>query len=79
VTVTITDAKGKVVNATVNAAGNFFVPRQQGAQRLTAPFSAKLSDGVKTRIMNGKVTSGDCNSCHTTAGKNGAPGRILVP
>ena len=79
VTVTITDAKGKVVNATVNAAGNFFVPRQQGAQRLTAPYSAKLSDGTKTRAMVGKVTSGDCNSCHTTAGKNGAPGRILVP
>jgi predicted CXXCH cytochrome family protein len=29
--------------------------------------------------MVGKVTSGDCNSCHTTAGANGAPGRILVP
>lgn len=77
--VTITDAKGKVVNATVNAAGNFDVPRQNGAQRLTAPYSAKLSDGVKTRAMVGKVTSGDCNSCHTAAGINGAPGRILVP
>lgn len=79
VIVTITDAKGKVVNATVNAAGNFDVPRQNGAQRLTAPYSAKLSDGVKTRAMVGKVTSGDCNSCHTAAGINGAPGRILVP
>jgi len=79
VTVTITDSKGKVVNATVNAAGNFNIPRQNGAQRLTAPFTAKLSDGVKTRAMVGKVTSGDCNSCHTTAGLNGAPGRILVP
>jgi hypothetical protein len=79
VTVTITDSKGKVVTATVNAAGNFYVPRQNGAQRLTAPYSAKLSDGVKTRAMVGKVTSGDCNSCHTQAGINGAPGRILVP
>jgi cytochrome c5 len=79
ITVTITDSKGKVVNATVNAAGNFNVPRQNGAQRLTAPYTAKLSDGVKTRVMVGKVTSGDCNSCHTQAGINGAPGRILVP
>lgn len=79
VVVTITDSKGKVVNATVNAAGNFEVPRQNGAQRLTAPYTARLSDGVKTRVMVGKVTSGDCNSCHTTAGINGAPGRILAP
>jgi hypothetical protein len=76
VTVTITDAKGKVANATTNAAGNFFI--ESGA-KLTAPYSAKLDDGTKTRVMIGKVTSGDCNSCHTTAGKNGAPGRILVP
>jgi cytochrome c5 len=79
VTVTITDAKGKIVTATVNAAGNFYVPRQNGPQRLTAPYSARLSDGVKTRVMVGKVTSGDCNSCHSQAGTNGAPGRILVP
>jgi cytochrome c5 len=76
VTVTITDAKGKVVTAPMNAAGNFLI---QGGGKLTAPYSAKLSDGAKTRAMVGKVTSGDCNSCHTTAGANGAPGRILVP
>jgi cytochrome c5 len=79
VIVTITDSKGKVVNATVNAAGNFDIPRQNGPQRLTAPYSAKVSDGVKTRVMVGKVTSGDCNSCHSMAGANGAPGRVLVP
>jgi predicted CXXCH cytochrome family protein len=24
-------------------------------------------------------TTGDCNSCHTQSGANGAPGRILLP
>ena len=76
VTLTITDSKGKKATATVNAAGNFLV---QGGQKLTAPYSAALSDGAKTRTMIGKVTSGDCNSCHTAAGLNGAPGRVLVP
>ncbi len=76
VTVTITDSKGKTATANVNAAGNFDI---QGGQKLTAPYSASLSDGAKTRKMNGKVTSGDCNSCHTAAGINGAPGRILIP
>jgi predicted CXXCH cytochrome family protein len=23
--------------------------------------------------------TGDCNSCHTEQGRNGAPGRILLP
>jgi mono/diheme cytochrome c family protein len=56
--------------------GNFFI---QGGPPLKAPYTAKLSDGAKTRAMVGKVTSGDCNSCHTKDGLNGAPGRILVP
>jgi mono/diheme cytochrome c family protein len=76
VTVTITDDKGRKVNAVVNAAGNFSI---QGGPPLRAPLSASLSDGTKTRAMVGKVTSGDCNSCHTPDGLNGAPGRILVP
>ena len=45
---------------------------------LTTVFEIEV-DGTKTRAMIGKVTSGDCNSCHSTAGLNGAPGRILVP
>ena len=49
------------------------------SNKLTAPYSAKVFDGTKTRVMVGKVTSGDCNFCHTAAGKNGAPGRILAP
>ena len=40
---------------------------------------AVVTDGVKTRQMQGTVTSGDCNSCHTVNGTNGAPGRIMAP
>ncbi len=87
-TVEITDAKGVKLAGTVNGAGNFIIqpppPRRNGngdngQTRLTAPFRAKVIDGAATRIMQGSVTSGDCNSCHTVAGKNGAPGRILAP
>jgi hypothetical protein len=43
------------------------------------PLEAVVSDGNKTRAMVGTVTSGDCNSCHTVNGANGARGRIVVP
>lgn len=74
--VRITDAKNQVFDLPLNAAGNF---RTVGTQRPRAPFKAMLVDGAKTRAMVGSVTSGDCNSCHTVAGLNGAPGRIMAP
>jgi hypothetical protein len=74
-TVVVTDATGKVFNLDVNAAGNFKLE----TMRPRAPFKAAVTDGTKTRAMLGTVTSGDCNSCHTAAGLNGAPGRILAP
>ncbi|MDB4943974.1 MAG: hypothetical protein JWP97_3508 [Labilithrix sp.] len=77
-TVTITDKDGRVVKATVNAAGNFDV-RSGGSARLRAPYRATVTDGTTVRAMLGSVTSGDCNSCHSAAGASGAPGRILSP
>lgn len=90
--VIITDKNGKSVTLTVNAAGNFELPKPvrqgngnggngngNGGPTYSPPFKAKVTDGTTTRVMNGSVTSGDCNSCHTTAGANGAPGRILAP
>lgn len=74
-TVIITAADGRTYNLPVNSVGNFSL-RQMNPR---APFKARITDGTKTRAMVGSVTSGDCNSCHTTAGKNGAPGRILAP
>lgn len=52
-----------------------------GARRtgFSPPFRAKVVSGATQRQMLGSVTSGDCNSCHTSPGINGAPGRILAP
>ncbi len=75
-TVTVTDSRDRVLELPVNSAGNFLIER---SGRLSPPFRAKVSNGTATREMKGSVTSGDCNSCHTVAGLNGAPGRIMAP
>jgi hypothetical protein len=76
--VIVTDSRGSTFTLAVNAAGNFLL-QQQGGQPPRAPFKARITDGTKERAMQGTVTSGDCNSCHTTTGANGAPGRIMAP
>lgn len=73
--VRVTAADGKVFDLPVNNAGNFFLDKMNPK----APYRAMVIDGQKTRAMQGTVTSGDCNSCHTQAGRNGAPGRIAAP
>ena len=88
-TVVITDKNGQTATLEVNDAGNFYLeaPRRKGGGGgggdagviFRAPFHAKVVSGAKQHAMVGSVTSGDCNSCHTMAGKNGAPGRILAP
>ncbi len=72
--VVVTDKNAKVVTITTNGVGNF-----SSNATLAAPFTAKVVAGAKTRAMAGALTSGDCNSCHTQNGTNGAPGRILAP
>jgi hypothetical protein len=67
---------GETVTATSNSAGNFYLN--------SLPFSGKYTARVLTssgapRAMTTPQTSGACNSCHTAAGLNGAPGRIVVP
>ena len=73
-TVIITDAQNREIRIPLNAAGNFYT-----RTRIRAPFKARVTDGQKTRAMQGTVTRGDCNGCHTESGANGAPGRILAP
>jgi hypothetical protein len=73
-TVTITDGSNNVTKLTANAVGNFFSPAV-----LTPPFRVTVTDGTKTRSMKRTITAGDCNSCHTETGANGAPGRIMAP
>jgi hypothetical protein len=72
--VVITDASGKELQLSVNAVGNF-----HSNAKVSWPISAKVVRGSATRVMQGTRMSGDCNSCHTASGANGAPGRIVVP
>jgi mono/diheme cytochrome c family protein len=75
--VSVTDANNKVVNATVQTNGNFYA-----TAIITPPYTVKLTYQGRERDMTGLVTAptdGDCNSCHTETGDNGAPGRILLP
>ena len=73
-TVVITDKNGTVTTLRPNSVGNF---SYQGT--LATPFQAKVVQGGKERVMATPQTSGDCNSCHTAAGANSAPGRIILP
>ncbi|MEZ4222915.1 MAG: hypothetical protein R3B13_18375 [Polyangiaceae bacterium] len=75
--VVVTDAQGKTVTLSTNAAGNFFYEAAPGA--LVPPYNAKVVSGGKERVMKQSVASGDCNTCHTQDGKDGAPGRIYAP
>jgi hypothetical protein len=73
-TVVVTDANNVVVNVPVNSVGNFM-----SSTRIASPFHVKVVNGTKVRAMVGSLTAGDCNSCHTQNGANGAPGRIVAP
>jgi hypothetical protein len=72
--VVIVGANQQTITLTPNAAGNFLY---QGT--VAVPFRVKLTYMGRERIMTNSQTSGDCNSCHTQNGANGAPGRILLP
>ena len=74
--VIVTDSRNRRFDMPVNPSGNFLT---QNGVRPRPPLRAVVTDGVKTRQMQGTVTSGDCNSCHTVNGTNGAPGRIMAP
>lgn len=76
--VEITDANGKVFTTTSNSVGNFALQPSQMAG-FTAPYTARVVQGSNERKMTAAQTSGDCNGCHTEAGTNSAPGRIMAP
>jgi mono/diheme cytochrome c family protein len=73
-TVVITGADGRTLTMTTNAAGNFF--SQVG---VVMPYTAKVSFQGKERSMVTPRSDGNCMSCHTAEGLNGAPGRIVAP
>lgn len=72
--VVVTGANGATVTLTPTGAGNFF-----SNAAVSMPFTARVTSNAGTRAMVGTLTSGNCNSCHTQNGANGAPGRIIVP
>jgi hypothetical protein len=74
ITVKITGMNGQAISISPNQAGNF---SYSGA--LALPYTAQVTYMGRTRAMAAAQTSGDCNSCHTQNGSNGAPGRILLP
>lgn len=75
VVVQVTDKKGVVASYTTNKAGNFF----SGRSALSLPLTVKVLRGKAELPMSSPATSGDCASCHTAKGANGAPGRVVAP
>jgi hypothetical protein len=79
VTVRLTGADGGQLDLVTNANGNFFLRAGRGA--LTFPYHAEvIHNGVTTPMLAARTEGEtDCNSCHTAAGANTAPGRIVAP
>jgi hypothetical protein len=73
-TIEIIGKDGSSVTLTSNSAGNFY-----SKSPIPTPFTAKVTYNGKTSQMQSEQTDGACNSCHTAAGANGAPGRIALP
>lgn len=61
----------------INAAGNFRSPSTSA--NVPLPYRARVRAGGKVNAMAGAQSDGDCNSCHTAAGAEGAPGRVMFP
>jgi hypothetical protein len=80
VTVRLTGADGNKIELTTNATGNFSYSHT-GAGGLTFPYHAEVSRNGATMAMLTPRTAAEtsCNACHTAAGANGAPGRIVAP
>jgi hypothetical protein len=74
--VVVTGADGKVTTLTPDGtSGNFY-----SSTAIKTPFSAKVTNSAGgSRAMTAMQTKGNCNSCHSQAGANGAPGRITTP
>lgn len=77
VKVVITDADGTEHELPVGPTGNFSVLATDA--KIKMPIHAKVVANGQERAMEAAQTTGDCNSCHTEKGKNGAPGRITTP
>ena len=79
VTVAITGADGMRVELASNANGTFKLDRWPGTNLF--PYTAEISrGGVSSKMLTPRQSGeNDCNACHTAAGFNAAPGRIVAP
>lgn len=75
--VVIVDAKGQTLTLDVNSAGNFFYEKEEGD--LALPYTAKVIREGQERVMATPQRDGDCNACHSEAGDDHAPARIMAP
>jgi hypothetical protein len=75
VVVEVTDANGDVWRETTNSAGNFFF--RDGSVQY--PITARVIDGSDVREMVTEVSTGNCATCHTADGEQGAGGRVVAP
>ncbi len=78
VSVQIIDKNGKVAltYSPSSTSGNF---HSSIFSSVALPYTAKIVANGKTATMTTPQTNGDCNSCHTEQGANGAPGRLVWP
>jgi len=73
--VVVTDASGREFTAEVNRGGNFLFEEEL----FRYPYKAKVIFQGRERVMDSAQSDANCNSCHSAAGDNGAPGRIVLP
>ncbi len=76
-TVVITGADGQVFTLQVGYSGNFNLSSRRAT--VARPYKAEVHYQGRVRAMATPQTNGDCNSCHTVTGANGAPGRVMLP
>jgi hypothetical protein len=73
--IVVMDTAGNTqLTLTANASGNF-----HSSTPIKTPYRIKVLANGKERDMATPQTDGNCNSCHTVSGANGAPGRIMSP
>ncbi len=75
-TIELTDSNGEVFSMTSNAAGNFTL---SAGSSPAPPYTVRVVSGGQENAMASEFSEASCNTCHTEAGANGAPGRIVAP
>lgn len=66
VTVTITDAQGRVFTAITNRVGNFFMTQPIAFGRSAR---VRITKGAASRLMEEELPHGSCNACHRRGGE----------